>query len=61
MLYKIINWSISNKLIVGIMTLGLIIWGVFSLMNLPIDAVQYITNNQVQIFTTSPSSGAEDI
>ncbi len=61
MLYKIINWSISNKLIVGIMTLGLIIWGVFSLMNLPIDAVPDITNNQVQIVTTSPSSGAEDI
>ena len=43
------------------MTLGLIIWGVFSLMNLPIDAVPDITNNQVQIVTTSPSSGAEDI
>lgn len=61
MLNKIIHWSISNKLIVGIFTLGLIIWGVFSLKELPIDAVPDITNNQVQIVTSSPSSGAEDI
>jgi cobalt-zinc-cadmium resistance protein CzcA len=61
MLNKIIHWSISNKLIVGIMTLGLITWGVFSLKNLPIDAVPDITNNQVQIVTSAPSSGAEDI
>lgn len=61
MLNKIIHWSVSNKLIVAIMTLGLITWGIFSLKNLPIDAVPDITNNQVQIVTSSPSSGAEDI
>ncbi|MCX8486574.1 MAG: efflux RND transporter permease subunit, partial [Crocinitomicaceae bacterium] len=33
----------------------------FSLSKLPIDAVPDITNNQVQIVTVSPSSGAEDI
>ncbi|MFN5911884.1 MAG: efflux RND transporter permease subunit, partial [Bacteroidota bacterium] len=61
MLHKIIHWSISNKLIVGVLTLGLIVWGIFSLGELPIDAVPDITNNQVQIVTSSPSSGAEDI
>lgn len=61
MLNKIIQWSISNKLIVGILTLGLVVWGVVSLQNLPIDAVPDITNNQVQIVTSAPSSGAEDI
>lgn len=61
MLNKIIHWSISNKLIVGVLTLALILWGAFSLQNLPIDAVPDITNNQVQIVTSSPSSGAEDI
>jgi Cu/Ag efflux pump CusA len=48
MLNKIIQWSISNKLIVGILTLGLVVWGVFSLQSLPIDAVPDITNNEVQ-------------
>lgn len=61
MLDKIIKFSIHNKLIIGLFTLGLIIWGIFSLRQLPIDAVPDITNNQVQIITVSPSNGAEDI
>jgi len=50
MLNKIIHWSISNKLIVGILTIALIIWGIISLQNLPIDAVPDITNNQLKMF-----------
>ena len=61
MLNRIIHWSIHNKLIVAVLTLFLVTWGVFSLKSLPIDAVPDITNNQVQIITSSPSSGAEDI
>lgn len=61
MLNRIIHWSIQNKLIVAVLTIGIIVWGVFSLSKLPIDAVPDITNNQVQIITVSPSSGAEDI
>ena len=61
MLQKIIHWSINNKLIVAVFTIGLIVWGIFSLKELPIDAVPDITNNQVQIVTSSPSTGAEDI
>jgi len=49
MLNRIIHWSIHNKLIVAVLTLGLVIWGLFSLKQLPIDAVPDITNNQVQI------------
>ncbi|WP_390881593.1 efflux RND transporter permease subunit, partial [Capnocytophaga gingivalis] len=49
MLDKIIQFSIKNKLFVGIMTLMLIFWGVWSATRLPIDAVPDITNNQVQI------------
>ncbi|PZR29126.1 MAG: CusA/CzcA family heavy metal efflux RND transporter [Citrobacter freundii] len=61
MLNKIIDFSIKNKLIIGLMTLGLIIWGVYSLKKIPIDAVPDITNNQVQIITLSPSLGAEEV
>ena len=35
--------------------------GIFSMKNVPIDAVPDITNNQVQIITTSPNLGTEDI
>ncbi|MBO0939945.1 CusA/CzcA family heavy metal efflux RND transporter [Fibrella sp. HMF5335] len=61
MLNAIIKFSIQNKLIVGLLTLGLISWGVWSATQLPIDAVPDITNNQVQIITSSPSLAAEDI
>lgn len=61
MLQAIIRFSIRNKFIVGLFTVALIVSGVFSLTKLPIDAVPDITNNQVQIITSAPSSGAEDI
>lgn len=61
MLNRIIFWSIHNKLIVAVLTLALIIWGLFSLSKLPIDAVPDITNNQVQVVTTAASSSALDI
>ena len=61
MLNRIIFWSIQNKLIVAVLTFFLIVWGLFSLQQLPIDAVPDITNNQIQIITQAPSSGAEDI
>lgn len=61
MLNKIISFSLKNKLAVGIFTLALVIYGVFELKKLPIDAVPDITDNQVQIITSSPSLGAPDI
>jgi cobalt-zinc-cadmium resistance protein CzcA len=43
------------------LTLALIIWGSYSLTQLPIDAVPDITNNQVQVLTVSPSLAAPEI
>ncbi|MFD2934802.1 CusA/CzcA family heavy metal efflux RND transporter [Spirosoma flavum] len=61
MLNAIIHFSIRNKLIIGLFTLALVGWGVWSATQLPIDAVPDITNNQVQVITSSPSLAAEDI
>lgn len=61
MLNRIIAFSIKNKLIIGLFTVGLIIWGIYSFRKLPIDAVPDITNNQVQILTVAPSQSALDI
>ncbi len=61
MLNKIIHFSIKNKLVIGLFTLALIIWGVYSAKKLPIDAVPDITNNQVQIITISPSLAAQEV
>ncbi|MCI3937969.1 CusA/CzcA family heavy metal efflux RND transporter [Chryseobacterium aahli] len=61
MLDKIIKFSIKNKIVIGIMTLLLIIWGVWSATRLPIDAVPDITNNQVQIITVCPTLAGQEV
>ncbi|WP_439557445.1 CusA/CzcA family heavy metal efflux RND transporter [Dyadobacter sp.] len=61
MLDKIIRFSIHNKLVIGISMLALVAGGIYSLTQLPIDAVPDITNNQVQIITTSPSLAAQEV
>ena len=61
MLNRIIDFSIKNKLVVGIITIILAIWGIFSLQKLPIDAVPDITNNQVQVITLSPSLASQEV
>ena len=61
MLNKIIGFSINNKLITGLFVLALIVYGVYEVTKLPIDAVPDITNNQVQVITVAPSFGATDI
>lgn len=43
------------------MTIGLIIGGIWSMTKVPLDAVPDITNNQVQVITTAPNLGTEDI
>jgi cobalt-zinc-cadmium resistance protein CzcA len=60
MLDRIIYFSIRNKLIVGLFTLGLVVWGIWSASNLPVDAVPDITNNQVQVITLTPTLAAQE-
>lgn len=60
MLNKIIHFSIKHKLLIGLMTLVLIAWGLWSASKLPVDAVPDITNNQVQIITVTPTLAAQE-
>ncbi len=61
MLSKIIQFSIKNKLIIGLFTLVLIGFGIFSLTQLSIGAVPDVTNNQVQVITTSRNLSTQDM
>ena len=58
---KIITYSVKNKFVIGLLVFALIIWGIFSLKQLPIDAVPDITNNQVQIITSSPTLATQEV
>ncbi|HEY5967964.1 MAG TPA: CusA/CzcA family heavy metal efflux RND transporter, partial [Chitinophagaceae bacterium] len=61
MLNKIILFSIKQKLIIGVMTLALIVWGFWSATKLPVDALPDVTNNQVQVITRAPTLAAQEV
>jgi cobalt-zinc-cadmium resistance protein CzcA len=61
MLDKIIRWSVENKIIVFLFVLGIIGFGFYSLTKIPIGAVPDVTNNQVQVITTSRNLSTEDV
>ncbi|WP_400192230.1 CusA/CzcA family heavy metal efflux RND transporter [Hymenobacter sp. B81] len=61
MFNKIIALSLRHKLGVGVGVLALLAWGLYALRQLPIDAVPDITNNQVIVYTVSPSLSAADV
>ncbi|MBU1823183.1 MAG: efflux RND transporter permease subunit, partial [Bacteroidetes bacterium] len=58
---SIIRFSIRNKLIIGLLMLGLVGWGTYALSRLPIDAVPDITTNQVVVLTQSPALAAQEM
>ncbi len=61
MLSTIIQFSIKNKLIILLGTLAMGGFGLFSLTRIPIGAVPDVTNNQVQVLTTSQNLSTQDI
>ena len=61
MFQKLIDYSIGHKLVVGVLTLALVAWGAWSLVNLPFDSTPDITDNQVQVITQAPSLGAQEV
>ncbi len=61
MLEKIIAFSLKNKLIVLLFTLTLFAFGIFSVFQISIGAVPDVTNNQVQVITTSRNLSTQDI
>ena len=61
MLTKIIQFSIRNKLLIGLGIVALIVAGIINVTRLPIDALPDITSNQVQVITTSPSLAAPEV
>ncbi|MGA2034081.1 MAG: efflux RND transporter permease subunit [Thermoguttaceae bacterium] len=51
MIEKIIEFSIRNRFVVILATLGVVVWGIHSLINTPVDAIPDLSENQVIVFT----------
>ena len=61
MLGKIIDFSVNNKLIIILFTLSVAAFGLYAVLNIPVGAVPDITNNQVQVITTSGNLSTQEI
>lgn len=61
MLEKIIDFSIKNKLIVILFTLSIAAFGIYAILKIPVGSVPDITNNQVQVITTSGNLSTQEI
>lgn len=51
MVHRIIEWSLRNRFIVLVLSVGLFAWGVFSVNKNPVDAIPDLSENQVIVFT----------
>ena len=61
MLEKIIAFSLKNKFIVLLFVTGITCFGLYSITQISIGAVPDVTNNQVQVITTSQNLSTQDI
>jgi heavy metal efflux system protein len=61
MLNKILEFSLKNKLIVILFTFTVAAFGLYAVLNIPVGAVPDITNNQVQVITTSGNLSTQEI
>jgi len=51
MIEKIIDWSANNRVIVILLYIIIVGFGIYSVINLPVDAIPDLSENQVIIFT----------
>ncbi len=57
----LIDYALKNRGLVVVVLFGLIAAGVFSLLQLPVDAVPDITNVQVMALTSAPALGPQEV
>jgi Cu(I)/Ag(I) efflux system membrane protein CusA/SilA len=51
MIEKIIDFSVNNRFIILILFLGIVLYGIYSMMNTPVDAIPDLSDNQVIVWT----------
>ena len=61
MINKIINFSVNNKLITGVLLTIFVLFGIYSFTQLSVDALPDVTNNQVQVVTNTPNLATQEV
>jgi len=61
MIRKLIEFSVKNKIVIGLLTIALVVWGIFSITTLPINSIPDISSNQVRVMTVSPDLATQEV
>ena len=61
MIEPILEWSLKNRFLVLALWAIVAVGGVWAMVTLPIDAVPDVTNVQVQVLTSAPALGPEEV
>jgi len=59
MLKKVIEWSVRNRFLVILGTVFLVAWGVYSMVNITLDAIPDLSDVQVIIYTEYPGQSPQ--
>jgi Cu(I)/Ag(I) efflux system membrane protein CusA/SilA len=59
MIARLIRWSIANRFLVLLATVGLVAWGIWSVQRTPVDALPDLSDVQVIIRTTYPGQAPQ--
>src|SRR5579862_1213810 len=61
MIRRLVDFALDNRVLILAVALLLLIWGVVSFHNLPVEAYPDVANNYVQIITQWPGRAAEEV
>ncbi|MDQ1470846.1 MAG: heavy metal efflux system protein [Bryobacterales bacterium] len=61
MIRAFVDFALSNRLLIVLVTVLLLIWGAISFHNLPVEAYPDVANNYVQVITQWPGRAAEEV
>ncbi|MGA3027715.1 MAG: CusA/CzcA family heavy metal efflux RND transporter [Bryobacteraceae bacterium] len=61
MISRLVDFALNNRLLVLTAAVLLLIWGVISFHNLPVEAYPDVANNYVQVITQWPGRAAEEV
>src|SRR5690242_4574475 len=61
MLRGLVDFALNNRFLISLVALLLLVWGVISFHNLPVEAYPDVANNYVQVITQWPGHAAEEV
>src|SRR5919198_2287864 len=61
MIEKLIEYSIRNRFIVLFLAAALAVWGVYAVLDTPVDAIPDVGENQVIVFTDWPGRSPKEV